>query len=325
MIYEKELPRFVGPFAELAENFIRHKQSLGYKYESERKMMRLFCEFSSRYSNEDRNLSKDLIEAWFSSMADVAVKTKELRLSTIKLFARYMTDLGCTAYIPPKQKIRSTQNFIPYVFSHHEISNILRTCDNMKSEWRSRHTQLLMPVILRLLYSTGLRVSEALNLKMADVDLSSGILRLRQTKTDHDRYVPLSATALDFMKEYFLEMHSGKADTENLFFRKYDGNGFVARTIHQYFKKILWRSGISYGGKGIGPRLHDLRHTFAVNRLLAWYEEGADVHDMLQILSTYMGHAHFEDTTYYLNASAELMAKGASAFTFNVRGGGKDA
>jgi len=187
MTDKKSQLHFVGPFAELAENFIQHKQSLGYKYESEKKMLRLFCEFSNQYPNEGCNLSKELIEAWFSGMTDVAEKTKELRRSTIKLFAQYMAELGCTAYIPPKQKVRSSQNFIPYVFTHQEISFILRTCDSMKLVWRSRHTQLLMPVILRLLYSSGLRISEALNLKVADVDLTSGILTLHQTKTDRDR------------------------------------------------------------------------------------------------------------------------------------------
>ena len=299
---------FKGPFAEHAENFIRHKRSLGYKYETEKKMMRLFCEFSCQYPVDKCNLSKELIEAWFANMNDVASKTRELRKAIIKLFAEYMRNMGYPAYVVPKQKIRSTNHFIPYVFSHQEISDILRTCDSMKYEWRSKHTQLLLPVILRLLYSSGLRISEALTLKVKDVDLVSGVLTLRQTKTDKDRYIPLSASTLIFMKSYFSEMHSD-SEHQNFFFRKYDGGSFCARTIYQYFKKILWKSGISYGGKGKGPRLHDLRHTFAVHSLSRWVYDKKDIYCLLPVLATYLGHSDIRATGRYLRLTAEVFPK----------------
>ena len=296
---------FKGPFAEFVKDFIQYKQSLGYKYDSETKMLRLFCEFTENYSIEECDLSKELIEAWFSNMNDVSAKTLELRRSTIKLFAQYMQRMGYTAYIVPKIKITSNNNFIPYIFTHQEIISILTTCDKMQYEWRSRHTQLLMPTILRLLYSCGLRVSEALNLKVKDVDLVNGILTLHQTKSDRDRYVPLSNSTLDFMKAYFFELHPNYKDND-LFFCKRDGSGFTTSTIHHYFKRVLWRSGISYGGKGKGPRLHDLRHTFSVHSLSRWVEEGKDIYCILPILASYLGHSDIRATERYLRLTAEV-------------------
>ena len=304
MIKGKQL-NFVGPFAEIAEKFIQHKQSLGYKYESEKKILRLFCEFTASYPVEKCILSKELIETWFSEMNDISKKTKELRLSVIKLFAQYMQKIGYSAYVVPKVKFKGNDNFIPYIFTYEEITNILNTCDEMKNEWRSRHTQLLMPVIIRLLYSSGLRISEALNLKIKDVDLSNGVLTLHQTKTDRDRYVPLSMSTLNFMKTYFVEVHSSP-DMNDLFFCKRDGSGFATSTIHKYFKIILWRSGISYGGKNIGPRLHDLRHTFSVHTLSKWVEEGKDIYCLLPVLASYLGHSNIKATGRYLRLTAEV-------------------
>lgn len=296
---------FTGPFAEMAESFILYKQSLGYKYESEKKMLRLFCEFTEQYPVEDCVLSKELVEAWFTDMNDVAIKTKELRISVMKLFARYMQSMGYSAYVIPKIKLKGTNNFVPYIFTHQEIASIFRTCDETKYEWRSRHTQLIMPVIIRLLYSCGLRVSEALNLKIKDVDLNNGILTLHQTKTGRDRYVPLSMTTLSCMKSYFAEIHSSP-DENDLFFRKKDGRGYAVGTIHHYFKTILWKSGISYGGKGKGPRLHDLRHTFAVHALSRWVEEGKDIYCLLPVLASYLGHSNIKATSRYLRLTAEV-------------------
>jgi integrase len=163
---------------------------------------------------------------------------------------------------------------------------------------------LALPVIFRILYGCGLRVSEVCNLRFCDVNLEAGILTLHDPKNGRDRYIPLSDSVREACESYAEHIWWEK-DTE-YFFMAPDRTRISPMTIYQRYRRYLVGAGISHGGKGHGPRLHDLRHTFAVHVLQKWITEGVDLTAMMPILSTYMGHVDIRSTAQYLRLTSEV-------------------
>jgi len=154
------------------------------------------------------------------------------------------------------------------------------------------------PVLLRLLYSTGLRVGEATNLQWRDFDMSSGVLRIREGKMGKERLIALSSQMTRILKKY-VKRQKYKSMNSQLF-PGYCGKRWSNHSIYCRFRKVLFRAGISHGGKGKGPRLHDLRHTFAVHNLEKWLKTKKNLDVNLSILADYLGHVSLKETQHYL-------------------------
>ena len=193
--------------------------------------------------------------------------------------------------------------FVPYIFTHEEIERIFQTADRIKSRSVSPHIHKILPVLLRMLYGCGLRVSEALQLTDQDVDLERGILTIRHAKFDQDRLIPMSSSLTEACRSYRATMHLLPAD---YFFPARDRSQMSPLTIYNRFREILRISNIAYNGPGKGPRLHDLRHTFAVHTLQSWVKDRNDIYCMLPMLSVYLGHQRSSSTGRYLRLTAEV-------------------
>lgn len=162
-----------------------------------------------------------------------------------------------------------------------------------------------MPVFFRLLYCTGMRLSEARLLKVGDVDLDDGIITVTNAKFDKHRQLPVSPEMLTRLLGYHRTVHTF-SKKEDWFF---PGNGGIPMTVvnvDRNFRKFLWQARISHGGRGKGPRVHDFRHTQAVHCLRRWVLDGKDLRAYLPILQAYLGHVSFADTAYYLHLTADL-------------------
>jgi integrase/recombinase XerD len=162
---------------------------------------------------------------------------------------------------------------------------------------------LVMPVLFRTIYACGLRASEARLLRFADVDIDTGVLQIRDAKGGKDRQVPVSEPLRVRLADYHAKI-VGRTGGE-WFFPGTDGRPLTLGNLDKNFRRFLWQARISHGGRGHGPRVHDLRHTFAVNNLSAWFTRGDDVGALLPVLQAYMGHASPDDTAYYLRLTAE--------------------
>ncbi len=173
-----------------------------------------------------------------------------------------------------------------------------------------------MSLLFRMLYGCGLRVSEALNLVMADVDLEQGVLHIRNSKFGKERLVPMSESLMFRCSQYVSNVGKHRKD-EAAFFQTPGGEHYASHTIHYAWRQTLYYAGISYGGKGKGPRIHDLRHTFAVHCLQKWVEAGEDLNAKLPYLSAYMGHAGLSSTQQYLRLTAEAFPHIVSAMERN--------
>jgi integrase len=194
--------------------------------------------------------------------------------------------------------------FTPYIFNHQQADNILQAADRTPPDSRCPMRHLIMPEVFRLLYCCGMRVSEVLRLKFSDVDLDAGILTILKSKFNKDRLVPLAPTMTARLRRYASIL--GEGDSSSVFFPKVDGKPYRKETVYYFFRQLLWKCNIPHGGRGKGPRLHDLRHSFAVHRLESWYRQGADLGVKLPLLAAYMGHKNLISTQWYLHLTPEI-------------------
>ena len=158
---------------------------------------------------------------------------------------------------------------------------------------------LSLPVIFRILYCCGTRVGETLRIRVRDVDLESGIIALKETKNDKERYIVLSDELNSLVRRYADRCLYLKKE-DDYFFAKSNGERISEQMVYHYHRKALDEAGIRYLGGGNGPRLHDLRHTFAVKSLMNFEKEGCDLCNVLPILSRYLGHKKVTYTEKYL-------------------------
>ena len=165
---------------------------------------------------------------------------------------------------------------------------------------------MVLPLLFRLLYCCGLRVSEATHLKVSDVDIEEGSLNIRKAKFGKERRVPVSQEIIGRLRAYSARVRSVTAAQDSVFLPSPSGQELSRKTVYGNFRTFLWEAGISHGGPGKGPRVHDLRHTYAVHCLKRWVEEGKDLSAYLPLLTAYLGHTHFRETSYYLRLTADL-------------------
>ena len=257
---EHKAPEMSGIFKEQAENFIAFKRNLGFKYQSEEKVMSRFCRFSEGYDLPDVCITRGLTEDWTAPRTGEACKSRAHRLTCVRQFGEYLNNLGYKVYFLPAQRGMWAASFVPYIFTHKQIQELFAAVDNTKLTDDRRTIQDSLPIIFRILYGCGLRVSEALKLQVRDVDLANGILTIRETKTDRDRLIPMSGSLAEICTKYSDKTWWDK-DTD-YFFMAPDHTMISPNTIYGKFRIYLKAMGISHGGKGQEPRLHDLRHPY---------------------------------------------------------------
>jgi integrase/recombinase XerD len=292
----------VGAFMAL---FIAEKQACGYGYVAERALLARFDRFLAEQGLREPALPRDLVEQWVAKRPQENPGTQRLRFGLTRHFATLLTRHGYPAYVPDAHRMpRRRSSFVPYIFTQGEIGRLLQAADALPFRAYSPLRTHMVPALVRLLYSCGLRVSEALHLQVADVDLAVGVLTIHQSKFRKDRLVPLPPALTQRLRQYVAVV--GSRSDEAIFFASPQGSAYHSSPIYKVFRHLLWVSRIPHGGRGQGPRLHDLRHTFAVHRLAQWYRDGADLQAKLPVLATYMGHRTVRGTQRYLQLTAEL-------------------
>lgn len=294
---------FVGPLAELLNEFVKLKQSLGYKYENEADELYRFTKFSTTFPITEPSLSKELVQAWCTQRPNESVRNCRRRAYPVRQFGIYLNSIGHDAFIASADKNANSFTFIPYIFTANEMKRIFVNSDQLCPR-RHSTLPLIMPVILRMIYGSGLRISEAVSLQNKHVNLQDGILEVKNSKFGKDRLVPMSESVATCCRQYYQVFHR-YSSSEDYFFMKADRKPITPNSVYRRFRDILWESGISHGGKGNGPRVHDLRHTFAVHTLKRAVDRGVDVYCALPILSTYLGHASVAATEHYVRLTAD--------------------
>ncbi len=294
-----------SPLQPFIEGLIREKRSLGYHYHSSPRLLYQFDQFCLHYGCTDAVVTPALVNAWIQQSPHQSLATRHNRASVVRQLALYMSRLGIPAYVLPGDALPRVPAYTPYIFSDREMAALFQQVDACRycAEVPLRHH--IMPLLFRLLYGCGLRISEALNLRLQEVDLPTGVLTVRDGKFNKDRLVPMSPDNSRRCADYVKQVH-GFSDPGDYFFPAPGGQALTKGNAYKHFRRFLWQARISHGGWGKGPRLHDMRHTFAVHCLRRWVLQGKDLAAYLPILKAYLGHDSFRDTARYLRLTAEL-------------------
>ena len=249
-------------------------------------------------------LLKEYMLEWIAPKAHQKSATIEHRIYIMQRLADFLNRNGFSAYRIPSELIpRKVHDFVPYIFTYDEIARILAVVDGFRFNKCSPKRHIVYPLLFRVLCFCGLRISEALNLTVGDVHFEDGFFLLRNTKTSLDRLIPLDDNLRVRFTAYSEQM--GFLRKDEYFFPSPDGSRYSLATMDTTFRDILFRAGIPYRGKGKGPRLHDLRHTFCVHSLQKLTAHGEDPYAVLPLLMTYMGHRTVQATSQYIHLSAE--------------------
>lgn len=294
---------FVGVFKELLIQFIQMKRSLGYDYVEESGHLKRFSQYSLNFSIKNHTITKELADAWTGKRPNERDRTMAHRISILRQFTLFLSNLGYDQYIPVCRAKIDRHLYVPYIYTTEQLWNFFVECGNIKPH-RLSNKHLVFPAIYRLLYACGLRISEALSLKRKEVDLKQGIVTIRGSKFNKDRLIPMSPSLTRYLEAFSLKIHTFSAP-EDFFFMKRDRTAYASATVYKRFRKILWKIGVSHGGKRRGPRLHDFRHTFAVHSLNQMVRQGMDLYYALPLLSTYLGHASVRATEGYVRLTEE--------------------
>ncbi|WP_413377182.1 tyrosine-type recombinase/integrase [Alkalihalobacillus sp. 1P02AB] len=295
---------FDGPFKEYCPMYVDYKRNLGYKFgESSLYNLRYMDDFFKKYNMPTLKLNKEMVEDYVSRRGSEAPKTQHMRMSLIRQFSIFMNSIGFSFYIHPKELIPITNTFTPYIFTHEEIVRILKVVDNLEYNPSSKYYHLIYPMLFRMLYGCGLRINEALSLKKVEVDIENGILTVTKAKNNTSRLIPMSKSLNEYCRQYASKMEFDMYG-DGYFYPSRDKGKYNKTPVYVKFKHFMKTAEI-FTANEVGPRVHDIRHTFAVHSLEKMVKNGQDIYCALPILCTYLGHRDIESTEKYLRLTEE--------------------
>lgn len=294
-------------YAELIKQYVVYKRNLGFKMEQFEERLSRFDHLTIIRKETSIGIPKELFDAWSAPFPQESEANRYGRICILKQFSAYLQMIGYDSYMPKLPKFNSS--FLPYIFTQKELTAIFEASDKLFLKRRYMYSQTcVMPTLLRILYSTGLRIAEALSLKHKDIYLDKGYLLVHFSKNGQERVVPISQSMIEVCKDYCLykQQEGISTDSDTYFFTAPNGSRCRVTTIYEIFRTVLFKAGIPHQGRGKGPRMHDLRHTFCVNALLKLSEAGKDLYYSMPILSTYVGHQSVNATNRYVRLTTEL-------------------
>lgn len=310
MSKEIEFKSALKPFI---EDFLNVKKSMGqYVY----KIQYTLKDIDNFYISRNVTLpviTKEIVENWKKTRINDKIRTLNDKLSIWIQLARYMTLHGQDCYIPEGSLSRKKNNeiFVPYIFTHNQIKNLFEKSNELRLRCHYSQVSLFsIPAILRLIYSTGLRISEALSIQNQDVDFEEKCILIKDTKNKMDRLVPINKSLLNVLlhyKSYRDKMpYTNIRDKDHFFFVRTDGSPCTTKGVTHWFRYLLEQCNIPYIGNFHGPRIHDLRHTFAVHTLAQMCKQGIDLYTSLPIISAILGHKTLSGTEKYVRLTKEM-------------------
>jgi len=294
---------------EAMQEYLGMRRHLGFKLHDAGKGLLDFVAFMELH--HATIITQSLALAWAQQPQNVQPAHWARRLSFVRGFARFRSASDPRTQIPPPGLLPfQPQRARPYLYSEAEIQDLLNAARNMPHRYPSG---ALLPWVYSCLFGllsvTGLRLGEARNLELQDVDLETAVLTVRNTKFGKTRLVPLHPSTCQVLADYLARRAHHWADrpVSSYLFVSSRGTRLDGGGIHRVFYALSRQIGLRGATDSHGPRLHDLRHRFATQTLVNWYRSDQDPERCLPLLSAYLGHAHIADTQWYLESSPELM------------------
>ncbi|MGH2860717.1 MAG: tyrosine-type recombinase/integrase [Solirubrobacteraceae bacterium] len=287
---------------ELVDTLVAARRAGGFRYDGQARVLGQFVEQCRREGYADGSIIQEAVEGFLYGRHLMAstIRREEIVLRELAEHAR---QFGWAAWAPATlTRVKACHQPPPYVFSDEEICRLFHAIDTQPlSEGSNR--ALVDPVLFRVLYATGLRISEALNLELRDVDPARATLEVRDTKNRENRIVPVTQRLADTLEAYIAAAHPDPDPADHLFHTGDPSRPADKSTIYRRLRRYLADADIPHFPGG--PHIHSLRHGFAVQNLRRWAAERSDLAVMLPYLSAYMGHSDLRGTQYYLQLTAD--------------------
>jgi site-specific recombinase XerD len=303
---------FRSSMAEAITNFVTFKRMEGFDYTSQAKSLKRFDWFLCEQGFCQTTLTPQIVDAYIAHTATLTPNSRYSQLSTVRVFSRYLNRLDPESHVLRNIPVKRSRLPRWYLYSPEDIAALLRHAKTLGPAGSLRphcfHT------LVGLLYVTGLRISEALALDLSDLDPRRRLLFVRKGKLGKERYVVLHPTTMNAVEEYLVRRNAFEpsGDSSPLFLSR-SGKRIDYDLAAKTFRQMTRHCEIGLNASQ-PPRLHDLRHSYAGNCVLRWYEEGADVNSKLPILATAMGHVNVESSQIYLHVSSQLLQHAAQRF-----------
>ena len=294
----------------LIEQYIAFQQSLGTAFRTDAILLRAFGRAQGARARIT-TVRPQQVEAFLGKARPVTI-TWHTKFRRLRSFFHYAVSRGYLTVAPlPTTIPKRPPLFVPYIYSHEELRQLFQVID--ADQRKSSLEPATMHALILLLYGAGLRLREAIDLTCADVNFKGSVLTIRNTKFGKTRLVPFGPQLGHALAQYAARAQAPRA--EAMFFMTRMGTRVKPDTLQHNFRILCDRAGIRRtDGTNEQPRLHDLRHSFAVHRLTSWYRQGADVQRLLQHLSVYLGHVHIRHTQVYLSMTPELLHEAGQRF-----------
>ena len=303
---------------DLVAGLVALRHSGGYRFTVQERVLRQFVDHCRREGYPDGTIIKEAVEGFLygAHLRSSTIRRNELALHQL---AEHAQAVGWDAYIPVAATRVRVRHQPPYVLTDDEVRRLFAAID---SQPMSSYSNMAMvdPVLFRVLYGAGLRVSEALNLRLSDVDIKARTLRIRDSKNGVGRTLPITGRLAATLDAYIAAAHPAPEHSDYVFYSRAAGRPINQATIYLRFRGYLADAGIPHFTGG--PHPHSLRHGFAVANLRRWAANGADLAAVLPYLACYMGHADLRGTQYYLRLTADaypdVMAKTQVRFGYVI-------
>ncbi|MDA8400395.1 MAG: tyrosine-type recombinase/integrase [Candidatus Dormibacteria bacterium] len=289
-----------------SEDYLNLRRALGYKLVGEGQLLAGFVTFCEQAGAAA--VTTDLATAWTTSVAGSAPYLAR-RMRVTRCFARYLHSLDQSAEVPPAGLFPAGKHRpVPYIYSDDDVLALMAAARTLKPLLRA----VTLETLIGLLAATGMRVSEAMALERDDVDWSNRLLTVRNSKYNKSREILVHLSTLDVLRAYSDERDRlASSHCAPSLFVSSRTTQLSHATVQPTFRELIRRAGLEQPPLSPQPKLHGLRHTFAVNTLLDWYRDGDDVAVRMPLLSTYLGHVDPAATYWYLSAVPELLALAA--------------
>ena len=292
----------------MIDDYVKEKKAMGIKFEKQAKIPKRICLLQQETDSGKPVLSKELFDRWAQQTSWETQANRSGRVSVLRGLSNYMIRLGFPAIpIPVRFSPSAEYSYTPHIFSDEELGRILHAVDESCQGKSLTQVETELPLVFRLLIGCGFRITETLNINRADVDLESKTILLRKTKNMKERIVPIAASLNERLRLFIgkTALIPGYANS-GLLFPNGHGKPHGGEKVYRKFREYLWMAGIPHGGKGKGPWLHDLRHTYAVRVMNKWVNDGNNLTTSLPYLAIYMGHSGLKASQHYLRLIGQM-------------------
>jgi|APThiThiocy_cv2_1041547.scaffolds.fasta_scaffold01031_29 integrase len=303
----------------LAE-YLAMRRALGFQLDEIERQVSLFCTWLENRGRSD-TFTIDEAVAWARLNADAHPSWWATRLSLVRRFAAYLNANGVDVPIIPTGLLPAKKpRAVPFIYSQDDIDALLAACG---TTFTSERIAATVRTVIGLLTATGLRISEALNLTVDDIDVEGDVLTIRAGKSA-ERLVPIDPSTTAALTAYIAlpARISTRPDPNGPVFVTAKGTGYVYISFFALFKRVRQAAGLTPRGRA-RPRLHDIRHTFATAHMTSAYRHNSDPERVLSLLATWLGHSDAAHTYWYLTATGELMALAANMLEADPEGGSR--